>query len=362
MRLLVFNLATDDEDPILGFATEWIRALAVHCEALHVVTMRRGRAVLPTNVSVFSVGKERGFSEFRRGLRFYRHLGRLLLTRSFDGCFAHMMPLFAVMGAPLLRLRGVRTILWYAHRAVTPTLKAAACVVERIITSSPDGCRLRNSKVRVTGQGIDTALFVAPQVETRWPAAELRLVHVGRIAPVKRLEILISAARQLRTCTGNVRLDLVGPVGDERYARMLRDTVERDGLGHVVHFTGPLERERLPDIYGRAHFMLNASATGSIDKAVLEGMLCGALPVTCNVAFAEYLSRLDPLLYVARGSGMDLAAHVAALWRRESETQRGLAKRCRESVLAFHSLDSLTRRIMDMFESVGQRSSPPRHP
>lgn len=360
MRLLVFNLATDDDDPILGFATEWIRALAVHCEALHVVTMRRGRAVLPSNVSVFSVGKERGFSELRRGLRFYRHLGRLLLTRSFDGCFAHMMPLFAVMGAPLLRLRGVRTILWYAHRAVTPTLKAAACVVDRIITSSPDGCRLRNSKVRVTGQGIDTALFIPPPVETRWPAAELRLVHVGRIAPVKRLEILITATRQLRASTGKVRLDLVGPVGDERYARMLRDTIERDGLGHVVHFTGPRERDRLPDIYGRAHFTLNASA-GAIDKAVLEGMLCGALPVTCNEAFSEYLSRLDPLLYVARESGTAVADHVAALWSRDSAAQRGLAKRCRESVLAFHSLDSLTRRIVDMFETVGQHSSTPRH-
>ena len=57
MRLLVFNLATDVDDPILGFTTHWIRALARRVEAVQVITMRAGRLDLPNNVRVDSVGK-----------------------------------------------------------------------------------------------------------------------------------------------------------------------------------------------------------------------------------------------------------------------------------------------------------------
>ena len=61
MRLLLFNLATDADDPVLGFSTRWIRALAKHLEFINVITMRAGRIEVPANVRVHSVGKEKGY-------------------------------------------------------------------------------------------------------------------------------------------------------------------------------------------------------------------------------------------------------------------------------------------------------------
>ena len=68
MRLLWFNLATDMDDPILGFATRWIEAMAKRVAFIHVITMRTGRYALPENVRVYSVGKEKGYSEPRRAV------------------------------------------------------------------------------------------------------------------------------------------------------------------------------------------------------------------------------------------------------------------------------------------------------
>ena len=62
IRLLWFNLATDADDPILGFTTSWIRAVAERIEFLHVITMRAGRVDVPGNVRVYSVGKEKNYS------------------------------------------------------------------------------------------------------------------------------------------------------------------------------------------------------------------------------------------------------------------------------------------------------------
>ncbi|MBZ0286039.1 MAG: hypothetical protein K8I30_00385, partial [Anaerolineae bacterium] len=92
MKLLLFNLATDADDPVLGFTTVWINALARQCEQIDVLTMRAGRLALAENVRVFSVGGEKGDSEPRRAVEFYRILFDLLRRTRYDACFAHMQP------------------------------------------------------------------------------------------------------------------------------------------------------------------------------------------------------------------------------------------------------------------------------
>ncbi len=83
MRLLLFNLATDADDPLLGFTTFWIRAIARRVTSIHVITMRSGRCDLPDNVTLYSVGKEKGYSEPRRVLEFFRHLFSILGHRHY---------------------------------------------------------------------------------------------------------------------------------------------------------------------------------------------------------------------------------------------------------------------------------------
>ncbi|MEP7293917.1 MAG: hypothetical protein ABI835_19165, partial [Chloroflexota bacterium] len=135
-NLLLFNLATDADDPILGFTTTWINRLAAYYAHIDVITMRSGRLAVVPNVSVYSVGKEEGFSEARRGVRFYALLNRLLRERHYAACFAHMMPLFAMMGAPLLR--GIPITLWYTHRQRHRTLQLATAVSHRVVSAVPD--------------------------------------------------------------------------------------------------------------------------------------------------------------------------------------------------------------------------------
>src|SRR5215470_18126068 len=97
MRLLLFNLATDAEDPILGFTTRWIAAMARRVEFIHVITMRAGTIEVPENVRVYSVGKEKGYSEARRAMEFYRYLFRVLRGDRIDVCFSHMIPIFTIL-------------------------------------------------------------------------------------------------------------------------------------------------------------------------------------------------------------------------------------------------------------------------
>ncbi|PIE32006.1 hypothetical protein CSA56_16765, partial [candidate division KSB3 bacterium] len=142
MRLLLFNLLTDADDPILGFTSSWIRELARQVDAIDVLTMQTGNVVVPGNVRVYSVGKEKNYSEPRRALEFYRRLWKLLCSHKYEACFAHMMPLFAAMGAPLLRIKRIPIVLWYAHKSVTPTLRLATFLVDRVVSASVESFRI----------------------------------------------------------------------------------------------------------------------------------------------------------------------------------------------------------------------------
>jgi glycosyltransferase involved in cell wall biosynthesis len=348
VQLLLFNLVTDTDDPVLGFAISWIRALAERFSEIDVITMRAGRVEVPTNVTVHSVGKEQGFSELRRTFEFYRVLGRLLSVKSYGACFAHMMPLFAVMGTPLLRIRRVPIHLWYAHKATPPTLRLAERMVDRVFTSSPEGFRLRSSKVTVIGQGIDTRLFV-PSSSPRPASTCFTITSVGRIEPIKRLEVLIEAVRLLRDEHGveNLQLRLIGSGSnrDRKYALSLHKHVENACLESVVTFCGPLPWSRVAHEYQRSDVVVNVSDTGSLDKALLEAMSCAIPVVTSNAAFRSVLAGADRDLIVIRDSPREVALACKRISAMPTLERNHLGKRLRQVVVMQHSLDHLADRL-----------------
>jgi len=83
-NLILFNLKTDADDDILGFTTDWINALAPHFNRVFAITMCAGKIDVAENVQVFSVGKEKGYSEPRRASEFYRILWKILRTQKIN--------------------------------------------------------------------------------------------------------------------------------------------------------------------------------------------------------------------------------------------------------------------------------------
>ena len=227
MRLLLFNLAMDADDPILGFATHWVSALAKRVESIHVITMRAGRMDLPDNVQVWSVGKEKGYSEPHRAAEFYRLLFQVLRAERIDACFSHMMPLFTVLSAPLLKIRGIPIVTWYAHLSVTRILKAAHWLSDKMIASVPTAYPYKHDKLIAIGQGIDTKLF-SPNEESVVEPCPL-ILCVGRLSPVKDHLTLLRAAWLLRQGSNqHFRIVLVGgPAAsrDEAYVRLLHEKI-----------------------------------------------------------------------------------------------------------------------------------------
>lgn len=63
MRLLVVTQAVDKQDPVLGFFHRWLEEFAKHADQLIVICLREGTHSLPSNVRIYSLGKENGGDE-----------------------------------------------------------------------------------------------------------------------------------------------------------------------------------------------------------------------------------------------------------------------------------------------------------
>ena len=351
-RLLWFNLATDLNDPVLGFTTAWINALADRSEYIDVITMRTGSVAVADNVRVYSVGKELGYGKPRRLVEFYRVLSRLLAERRYDACFAHMMPLFAILGYPLLRLRRIPITLWYTHKSITSTLRLAEKLVKRIVTASPESFRIKSKKVVVIGHGINTSVFVASRT---MPASQVfRIVSIGRIAPAKHLEPLIQSIKILKQDgVKNIRLRLIGSVypGDVAYSSYLQKLVADNDLDDVVQFVGPIPFGEIVSEYQRSDLMINLSKTGSVDKAVLEAMSCEVPVITSNEAFTSILTKWADLLLLPIADADALANRIQKLMSLSALERKELGRQLRHEVEENHDLSKLVKTLISYFTS-----------
>jgi glycosyltransferase involved in cell wall biosynthesis len=357
LKLLWFNLRVDKNRPGLAFAIDWLNTVAEQVDQIDVITMDAGNYEVRQNVRVYSVGKEKGYSELRRAIEFYRILGRLVIHQRYNACFAHMMPLFAVMAAPLLHLRHIPIILWYTHKSVTLLLRLATLLVDRVVTASPESFRIHSSKVRVIGHGIDPDRFVPKTHESSLPRP-FTVLTVNRLSPVKRVDLLINAVALL--CQKKPELSIClkivgGPLidRDRTYVAELQRQVEQYQLQDRVIFVGSVPFQDVLLYYQEADCFVNMSETGSVDKAVLEAMSCGIV-VVVNPIFSGIL-------------GPELAKTLVVDWNAEqlcdrllliislSELDRcQLGKRLRDIVVHDHNLSGLCDKLMDEFRQISK--------
>jgi glycosyltransferase involved in cell wall biosynthesis len=351
MRVLVFNLATDVDDPVLGFTTGWICALAKRVDFIQVVTMRAGRVEVPNNVRVYSLGKEKGYNEPRRAWEFYWILFRILREDRIDVCFSHMTPIFTVLAAPVLKAKRIPIVTWYAHPSLTWILRLAHYLSNRMMASVATAYPYKHDKLNVVGQGIDTAVF-SPEKSASAEEPPV-ILCVGRLSPVKDHPTLLKAALLLRQRLGRpFRVVIVGGAaspGDESYIQSLHEQVKELGLQDVVCFEPGVSVERLPFWYRRCAVHVNMTPTGSGDKVVWEAMSCGKLSLAANEGFRETFGRYADLLLFryqdAEGlaDGLRRALSLNGIERERMETY------LREQVVKMHGLDRLATLLVDFF-------------
>jgi len=344
MRLLLFNLVTDVGHPILGFTTQWVRALAERVRSVDVITMMAGELDLPSNVRVHSAGKEHGYHEPRRVVEFYRHLFKILGQTKIDGCFSHMIHVFSALAGPVLRARRIPLVTWYAHPSLSRSLKVAHFFSNRMVTSLPNAYPYRKDKVAVIGQGIDSTLF-APVANSA--VDDHLILCVGRISRVKNHPTLLRALALLPEQFHLVILGATAGADDEAYTVELRSLAAELRIEGRVVFAPPAPREELPAHYSRCAVHVNLTPAGFGDKVAWEAMSCGRPCLVANDDFRETLGRCENDLLFRGEDAADLAGKLRVLLAKSAAERNEIGTYLRTQVGRLHSLPGLADRILE---------------
>lgn len=338
-RLLVITQKVDKHDVALGFFIPWLQRLGdqINCS---VLCLEKGEYYLK-GVSVSSMGKENGNSRISRFLNFYSYVFRN--HNNYDTVLVHMNPIWAVLGGWYWRLRGKKVILWYTHKSVTWKLRVASFFATVILTASKESFRLPSSKLIVTGHGIDTDVFRPENIEKN--KEELKIITVGRIAPVKNYEVLISAAKILHNEGVPFHLSIVGEPAldkDIDYLGGLVESVSVNDLNSQVSFLGKVDHFNLPGLYAKQDMFIHMSNTGSLDKTILEAMACGLKVLSSNDAAKGFLPH--HLVFDGKNA-VDLADKI------KDQSRSDLDSGLRDYVIKNHNLDGLIKKIVSVANS-----------
>lgn len=354
--LLITQRVQPDHD-ILGFTVDWIEALSQKVDFLDVLTSYEGNHDLPDNVRVRSFGKERGFSKPRRVATFEYHCARYALDGEVDVAFAHMVPDFVTASYPWFRLAGIPHVLWYAHGNVDRSLRIAHRLVDAVVTPTEESFNIDSEKVHLVGHGIDTDKFAPGGV----PKSRNQILWVGRIDPVKNVEVLVETMGELRDRNRDVSLRIVGePHRGEAYFDSVRNRVDELGLGDRITFVGRLTQDEVVDEYRHAGVFINASETGSLDKIEIEGLACGTPVVSSNESYVGMIedSGLDEsLLTYPAGDTDALADRIERLLELSEDQYEQVCETGRDVVKSRHDVTGMMERITRVLAEVGDANS-----
>jgi glycosyltransferase involved in cell wall biosynthesis len=355
VKLVFVTQEVDPSHGALGQTVDLVRALAARVDELAVVARDVNWNDVPANASVRTF---EAAGKVARGLRFEQALASSV--RGAEGVLVHMVPEFAVLAAPLTRLRRLPLALWYTHWHASRTLELATRLADVALSVDASSFPLHSSKVRGIGHAIDIDRF-SPSDPPEHDGS-LRVLALGRTARWKGLATLLEALALAVEGDTDATLEIRGPslTDDERAHRAeLEARISGDArLTGRVSLLDPVPRAEIPALLRSVDIVASASEPRSgstLDKAVYEAAACARPIVSTNASFAPLLAGLPLQLIAPPRDPAALASVLGAVAAARPSVRAATGEELRRRVVEHHSLDHWADLVIATISDVRSR-------
>lgn len=186
-------------------------------------------------------------------------------------------------------LRLPRRVVWHA------ATEAEAANIRRVM----------GEDARIVVRRDDTDLPETARAVVAREPGPLTIVHLGRLVPIKGLDVLLEA---LRAVTFPVVVDVYGPFEDPAHVDLCRALATRLPPHVRVNFAGPVRPEEVAEVLASADLMAMPTRQESFGHVIAE-----ALSAACPVMIPDTTPWTD---VVSSGGGVVVGDREPATWTR----------------------------------------------
>ena len=231
----------------------------------------------------------------------------------------------------------------------------------RIIAYSPHE---RDSMVRLYGAdsgkillipcGVDLTMFrPLDQQAVREKLGfngEKILLFVGRIEPLKGLELLIHATAQIDTCQPMRLLVVGGGLERDPEVERMRELARDLEITGLIEFVGRVDHEELPSYYNAADVCVVPSFYESFGLAALESMACGTPVVATRVGGLPTIVQHGRTGYLKSWRCPEAFAGSLEMILSNKRLQQSMGQAARRRAEGM-SWDAVAARVAEVYES-----------
>jgi glycosyltransferase involved in cell wall biosynthesis len=261
--------------------------------------------------------------------------------------------LFAAPAVWVARLRGKPVLVNYRGggaeeflakqgRWVKPTLARAASIVV------PSGFlqsvfAAHGIRAEIVPNVVDLTRFQPGRPESHGP----HIVVTRNLEEIYDIPTAIRAFARIRARYTEARLTIAGS-GPCRAA--LERRCAESGLAEAVRFSGPMDNERMADLYKAADLMLNPSRVDNMPISLLEAMASGVPVVSTNVGGVPYVVQEGVSALLVPPGDPEALARAALRILEDPELAARLRRAGLDAVQAY-SWDRVRPRLLGMYQA-----------
>lgn len=174
------------------------------------------------------------------------------------------------------------------------------------------------------------------------------IVSVTRFVPQKRVEYLIDAAEILKARGIQFKIELygAGPLEEE-----LKQRARDKDLAGIVSFSSPVTQEELRATYNRAGVVVLNSIKEGFGLTLVEGALCGALPVGVRSGGIPDIIEHETSGFLADPDDAESLANVLQAALENPERAEALTQIARHGALERFAGAAVARRYAEIYRN-----------
>jgi glycosyltransferase involved in cell wall biosynthesis len=246
---------------------------------------------------------------------------------------------YVLLGWKFWKFWGKKIYMWRNHKKGSLHTRFAVLVSTKVFYTSPDSFTAQFKKAIKMPVGIDVERFKDLKIERR----KNSILFIGRIAPVKRVELFVEALKILEDKGISFEASIYGDAleKDKGYFDDIKKKAEGPELVERINFQSGVPNYKTPEIYSKNQIYINLTPSGSFDKTILEASACGCIPVIINGSLEGVFD--DNM--IASDKAEDIANKIQYWLEADESIKQEWRVKLFNYVLENHSLNALMERL-----------------